>query len=70
MTQDTTNNYKITTCLYLDVFAYIDADEEIPDYTCYESLQEFKESMLTQLEVIKCRVNKLTMKEIKKGVRL
>ena len=70
MTQDTMNNYKITTCLYLDVFNYIDADEEIPDYTCYESLQEFKESMLTQLEVIKCRVNKLTMKEIKKGVRL
>ena len=70
MTEDTTKNYKITTCLYLDVFVYIDADEEIPDYTCYESLQEFKEGLLTQLAAIKCRVEKLTLKEIKKGVRL
>ena len=70
MTTDTTNNYKITTCLYLDVFAYIDADEEIPDYTCYESLQEFKQKLTTQLTAIQSRVDKLTLKEIKKGVRL
>lgn len=70
MTQDTTNNYKITTCLYLDVFNYIDADEEIPEYTCYNSLQEFKEGVLTQLAAIKTRIDKLTMKEIKKGVKL
>ena len=70
MTEDTTKNYKITTCLYLDVFAYIDADEEIPDYTCYESLQEFKKGVLTQLAAIKTCIDKLTMKEIKKGVKL
>lgn len=70
MTQDTTNNYKITTCLYLDVFNYIDADEEIPDYTCYNSLQEFKEGTLTTLSAIADRIEKLTLKEIKKGVRL
>lgn len=67
---DTTNNYKITTCLYLDVFQYIDADDEIPDYTCYKSLQDFKEGIIVELAAFKDRVEKLTLKEIKKGVRL
>lgn len=70
MTEDTTKNYKITMCLYLDVFQYIDADEEIPDYTCYESLKDFKEGVLTNLSAIAERIEKLTLKEIKKGVKL
>lgn len=62
--------YKITTQVTIEVFTYQDADEEIPDYHCYQSLQEFKEGMLTHLSAVAERVDKLTLKEIKKGVTL
>ena len=69
MTEDTTNNYKITAQIFVEVFPYIDADEEIPEYFCYETLQKCKEDILVQLAAIKHRIDKLTMKDIRKGVR-
>ena len=69
MTTDTTNNYKITAQIQIEIFPYQDADEEIPDYVCFESLSDAKASLLAGLKVLEMRVDKLTMKDIKKGVR-
>ena len=62
--------YKITTQIQIDFFPYQDADEEIPDYDCYESLADMKEKVFLILDNVKNKIHNLTMKEIKKGVRL
>lgn len=62
--------YKITTQISVEVFPYIDCDEEIPDYDCHESLAEMKEKVFLILDNVKDKIQKLTLKEIKKGIRL
>ena len=62
--------YKITTQVTIEVFTYQDADEEIPDYQCYESLAHFKENMFLILDNVKNEIQNMTMKDIKKGVSL
>ena len=62
--------YKITTQIQIDLFPYQVADEEIPDYDCYESLADMKEKVFLILDNVKNKIHNLTMKEIKKGVRL
>ena len=62
--------YKITTQTQIEVFTYQDADEEIPDYECHESLAKMKENVSNILATMYNKVQDLTMKEIKKGVRL
>lgn len=62
--------YKITTQVTIEIFTYQDADEEIPDYKCYESLAHFKDNMLLLLDDAQKKVLHLTMKDIKKGVTL
>ena len=69
MTEDTTNNYKITAQIYFEIFPYIDADDEIPDYVCFKTLADAKASLLAGLKILEMRVNKMTMKDIKQGVR-
>ena len=62
--------YKITTQTQIEVFTYQDADEEIPDYECHESLAKMKENLSNILATLYNKVQNLTMKDIKKGVRL
>lgn len=62
--------YKITTQIQIDIFPYQDADEEIPDYDCHESLADMKEKVFLILDNVKNKIQNLTLKEIKKGVRL
>lgn len=62
--------YKITTQVTIEVFTYQDADEEIPEYTCYESLIEMKCRLTDLLQTLQNKVQDLTMKDIKKGVQL
>lgn len=69
MTEDTTNNYKITAQILIEIFPYQDADDEIPDYVCFKSLPDAKASLLAGLKILEMRVNKMTMKDIKQGVR-
>ena len=69
MTEDTTNNYKITAQILIEVFPYQDADDEIPDYVCFKSLADAKASLLAGLKILEMRINKMTMKDIKQGVR-
>ena len=66
---DTTNNYKITAQILIEVFPYQDADDEIPDYVCFKSLADAKASLLAGLKILEMRINKMTMKDIKQGVR-
>ena len=69
MTTDTTNNYKITAQILIELFPYQDADDEIPDYVCFKTLADAKASLLAGLKILEMRVNKMTMKDIKQGVR-
>ena len=62
--------YKITVLMNVEIFPYIDADEEIPDYKCYESLAQMKESLGKELADMYNKVQNITMKEIKKGIQL
>ena len=62
--------YKITTQVTIEVFTYQDADEEIPDYTCYTSLQEMKDDLKFKWSFAKNKINLMTMRDIKKGVSL
>lgn len=62
--------YKITTQTQIEVFTYQDADEEIPDYECHKSLAEMKENLSNILATVYNKIQNLTMKDIKKGVRL
>ena len=62
--------YKITTQTQIEVFTYQDADEEIPDYECHESLAKMKENLSNVLATLYNKIQNLTMKDIKKGVRL
>lgn len=61
---------KITVQLTIDVFTYQDADEEIPDYLCYDTLAEFKANMFLRLANAHNQIQDMTMKDIKKGVTL
>ena len=65
---DTTNNYKITAQILIEVFPYQDADDEIPDYVCFKSLADAKASLLAGLKILEMRISKMTMKDIKQGV--
>ena len=62
--------YKITTDFHLEIFTYQDADEEIPDYDCHESLAQMKKNLFLILDNVKNKIQTLTLKDIKKGVRL
>jgi hypothetical protein len=62
--------YKITTQVTIEIFPYQDADEEIPDYDCHESLAAMKENLFLILNNVQDKIQSLTLKEIKKGVRL
>lgn len=62
--------YKITTQTQIEVFTYQDADEEIPEYECHESLAKMKENLSNILATLYNKIQNLTMKDIKKGVRL
>lgn len=62
--------YKITTQVTIEVFTYQDADEEIPDYDCHESLKDMKEKVFLILDNVKYKIQNMTMKDIKKGVSL
>ena len=62
--------YKITVLMNAEIFPYIDADEEIPCYKCYESLAQMKESLGKELADMYNKVQNITMKEIKKGIQL
>ena len=61
--------YKITAQIQIELFPYQDADEEIPDYVCFTSLADAKASLLAGLRIIEMRIDNMTMKDIKKGVR-
>ena len=69
MTEDTTNNYKITAQILIEVFPYQDADDEIPDYVCFKSLADAKALLLASLKNLETSISKMTMKDIKQGVR-
>ena len=62
--------YKITTQVMIEVFPYIEDDENIAEYECHESLAQMKENVSNILATMYNKVQDLTMKEIKKGVRL
>jgi hypothetical protein len=62
--------YKITTQIQIEIFPYQDADEEIPDYDCHESLAKMKQEVFLILDNVQNKIQNLTMKDIKKGVRL
>ena len=70
MTQDTTNNYKITMSIEVHVLPYMEEDEYIHDCVCVKTLPECKQYLLERLTYLQNRVDKLTMKQIKEGVKL
>ena len=70
MTQDTTNNYKITMSIEIHVLPYMQEDEFIHDCVCVSTLSECKQYLLERLIYLQNRLDKLTMKQIKEGVKL
>ena len=62
--------YKISTSIDVHILPYIEDDEKIMGVTCYETLPQMKLDLLGRLDYLASKINDLTLKRIKEGIKL
>jgi hypothetical protein len=62
--------YKITTSVDVHILPYMEEDENIIGVTCYETLPQMKLDLLGRLDYLASKINDLTLKRIKEGIKL